>query len=132
MKPQVAGLVIVVLVAVIAIGVYAATSSGSPPPSTTSSTTTTTTQTTSSTTTPTEQLITISNFTFVPSTVTVSAGTTVTWRNGDPTVHTVDSDIFHSPNLSQGDTYSFTFNTRGTFDYICAIHPSMKGTIVVE
>jgi plastocyanin len=76
----------------------------------------------------------ISNFAFVPATLTVPAGTTVTWTNQDGEPHTVvssDGSTFHSPGLDTGKTYAFTFQNAGTFDYVCSIHPMMHGTVVV-
>ncbi len=76
----------------------------------------------------------ISNFAFAPVTLTVPAGTTVTWNNKDEEPHTVvstDGSTFHSPGLDTGKTFSFTFPNAGTFDYTCSIHPSMHGTVVV-
>ncbi len=76
--------------------------------------------------------VTIQNFSFSPSTLTVKTGTKVTWVNQDSVPHKIKSDTFNSSDLSQGDKFEFTFNTKGSFDYICGIHPSMKGKIVVE
>jgi plastocyanin len=75
----------------------------------------------------------IANFAFDPADVSVAAGTTVTWTNDDGTAHRVkaNDDSFDSEDLAQGDTFEHTFDTAGTFDYICAIHPSMTGTITV-
>ena len=68
--------------------------------------------------------------------VTVAAGTEVVWTNNDSMDHSVEFDastgIPTSPDLAEGDTYSFTFTEPGTYDYVCGIHPRMKGTIVVE
>ncbi len=77
--------------------------------------------------------VTISNFAFVPATLTVKVGTTVTWTNQDTVAHTVASDAgdWISSNLAQGQSYTHTFDTAGTFTYHCSIHPNMKGTIVV-
>lgn len=77
-------------------------------------------------------MITIQNFAFNPQAVTVKQGTKVTWTNEDTAVHAINSDTFNSQNLNQGDKYEFTFNNKGSFDYICGIHPYMKGKIVVE
>lgn len=76
----------------------------------------------------------ISNFKFDPGTVTIKAGTKVTWTQQDSVTHTVESDtgLFISPDLSKGDTYSFTFTTPGTYTYHCSIHPGMTGTIIVN
>ena len=76
--------------------------------------------------------VSIQNFSFSPATLTVKKGATVTWTNNDSAVHTIKSSSFTSGDLSKGDTFQFTFNTPGTFDYACGIHPSMQGKIVVE
>jgi plastocyanin len=77
--------------------------------------------------------VTISNFTFQPSSLQVHVGTTVTWTNNDSTAHTVTSDTssFNSGTLAPGGTFAFTFTQAGTFSYHCNIHPSMHGTITV-
>lgn len=74
----------------------------------------------------------ITGFAFQPSSLTVKAGTTVTWVNQDSVGHNIKSAAFSSQDLQKGDTFKFTFNTKGTFAYNCGIHPSMVGTIVVE
>jgi plastocyanin len=75
----------------------------------------------------------IDSFAFVPATLTVRAGSTVTWTNHDEEPHTVAASdgSFHSPGLGTGGTFSHTFATAGTFDYVCSIHPMMHGTVVV-
>jgi amicyanin len=75
----------------------------------------------------------IESFVFAPATLTVKVGTTVTWVNHDEEPHTVAAKdgSFHSPGMGTGGTYSFTFSTAGTFDYVCTIHPFMHGTVVV-
>lgn len=77
--------------------------------------------------------VSIQNFSFQPSVLTVAAGTTVTWTNLDGATHTVTSrsDVWDSGELSQNQAFSFTFTQPGEFEYYCAIHPSMKGKIVV-
>lgn len=77
--------------------------------------------------------VTISDFQFTPASVQVAQGTTVNWTNNGPTNHTTTSDtgVWDSGSLAAGKSFSFTFNTPGTFAYHCAIHPSMKGTITV-
>lgn len=64
---------------------------------------------------------------------TITPGTTVTWKNLDGTAHTVTStkSAFDSGNIDQGKSYSRTFAELGTYNYICTIHPYMKGTIKV-
>ena len=77
----------------------------------------------------------ISNFAFSPSEIRIKAGDTVAWTNKDSTRHTVTSDSgseLGSALLSNGDSYSHTFSTAGTFNYHCALHPYMKGKIIVE
>jgi amicyanin len=75
----------------------------------------------------------IDNFAFAPATLTVKAGTTVTWTNKDEDPHTVvdNGGAFRSQALGSGGTYSFTFPAAGTFDYICSVHPFMHGSVVV-
>jgi plastocyanin len=74
----------------------------------------------------------IQNFAFSPATLTVKKGTAVTWTNSDSAPHQIKSDTFNSGQLSKGQSFSFTFNDTGTFDYSCSIHPSMTGKIIVE
>ncbi len=76
----------------------------------------------------------IQSMSFIPSTLTIAAGTTVKWTNKDPITHTVTSNTktFNSGNVTSNSTFSFTFNTAGTYSYYCSIHPSMMGTIVVK
>ncbi len=77
--------------------------------------------------------VTIQNFAFSPSTITVSVGTTVVWTNQDPIGHTVTSDsgAFDSGTLGQEQSFQFTFNTAGTFAFHCSIHPMMTGKVIV-
>jgi len=77
----------------------------------------------------------IDNFTFNPQTLTVKAGTTVTWTNKDDIPHGIavtDNAFKRSQALDTDDSFSFTFTTPGTYQYFCYIHPHMTGTIVVE
>src|SRR4249920_1424822 len=78
--------------------------------------------------------IVIKDFSFAPTTITVHAGTTVTWRNLDPEVHTVVSEtgLFRAGALDQDDTFTYRFDQPGTYRYLCGVHPKMVGTIVVE
>jgi predicted secreted protein with PEFG-CTERM motif len=79
---------------------------------------------------------------FVPSTVTIEAGETVTWDNTDTAAHTAtsgstsDSDsvgaVFDSSLIMAGGSYSHTFDTPGTYVYFCMVHPWMEGTVIVE
>jgi amicyanin len=81
--------------------------------------------------------IAIQNFAFEPATMTIKTGDTVTWTNKDGAPHTIVADSgspvqFSSSQLSTGNSYSFTFTQAGSYTYHCSIHPSMKGTIVVQ
>jgi plastocyanin len=76
----------------------------------------------------------IDNFSFAPGTLTVAAGTTVTWTNHDDIPHTaVSTDgVFKSKVMDTDEKFSYTFTKAGTFPYFCSIHPKMTGTIVVQ
>jgi plastocyanin len=79
--------------------------------------------------------VSIDNFTFTPASLTVKAGTTVTWTNKDDIPHGIASSsnaFTRSKALDTNDSFSFTFTTPGTYQYFCYIHPHMVGTIVVE
>ncbi len=64
----------------------------------------------------------------------IKLGTKVTWTNMDQALHNVKSSdrTLDSPDLFKGDSWSFTFTTKGTYNYICSKHSSMKGSITVE
>lgn len=83
---------------------------------------------------PTPGAVKITNFTFDPASVEVTAGSAVTWTNDDSTAHTVvaDDGTFQSGDVATGGTYSFTFAKPGTVKYHCSIHPSMVGQVVVK
>ena len=76
----------------------------------------------------------IDNFTFGPATLTIKAGTTVTWTNRDDIPHTVveTGRKFKSPVLDTDDSFSHRFDVPGTFAYFCSIHPHMTGKVIVE
>lgn len=75
----------------------------------------------------------ISDRTFVPANITVSAGDSVQWTNLDDESHTVSATdgAFESGLMAGGVTFSQVFDTPGTYDYVCAIHPEMRGTVTV-
>jgi plastocyanin len=75
--------------------------------------------------------VTIVNFAFSPAAVTVPAGTTLTWTNNDSAPHDISGGPLHSPTLSRGQTWSYTFSKAGTYGYICSIHPNMTGSVTV-
>jgi len=76
----------------------------------------------------------IDNFSFGPATLTVAAGTTVTWTNRDDIPHTVVSTAhtFKSKVVDTDEEFSYTFTKPGTFPYFCSIHPKMTGEVVVH
>ncbi len=76
----------------------------------------------------------IDNFSFGPATITVSAGTVVTWTNRDDIPHTVVSDdkVFKSKVLDTDEKFSYTFTKPGTYPYFCSVHPKMTGKVVVQ
>lgn len=75
----------------------------------------------------------ISGSVFSPSKLEVKAGTIVIWKNNGSMEHTVEADdgSFVSNPLDRGDTFSFTFNTAGSYSYHCGIHVNMKGIVTV-
>jgi plastocyanin len=75
----------------------------------------------------------VKGFAFAPGNLTVAKGTKVTWRFEDTVQHNVTSDgkKFRSPDIQHG-SYSYTFNTPGTYSYFCSIHQYMKGTVHVR
>ena len=76
----------------------------------------------------------IDNFSFGPGTLTVAAGTAVTWTNRDDIPHTVVSTdgVFKSKVVDTDEEFSYTFARPGTFSYFCSIHPKMIGKVVVQ
>lgn len=80
------------------------------------------------------------NATFVPSTLEITKGTTITWVNKDSFNHTASSGtpdnpttLFESGSMGQNDTFSFTFDSVGVFKYYCKIHPKlMQGQVTVK
>lgn len=78
------------------------------------------------------EIITVKDFSFIPAAITIKKGTTVRWMNQDSTAHSIKSDKINSPVFGQGDSFEFKFDESGTYDYICGIHTSMKGTIIVQ
>ena len=72
--------------------------------------------------------------TFIPSEIAVVPGTTVTWVNKEAMPHTVvDANKgFRSKTLAKDASFSFTFATAGEYDYLCSIHPNMRGKVIVK
>jgi plastocyanin len=73
------------------------------------------------------------DYAFNPSSMSVKAGTTVTWTNGGTQDHTVTADdgSFDSGHVAVGKTFTETFSTPGTVKYNCTIHDQMTGTITI-
>ncbi|WP_082145075.1 cupredoxin domain-containing protein [Microvirga massiliensis] len=78
--------------------------------------------------------VSVDNFTFSPPTLTVTAGTTVTWTNADDIPHTIvaQDHSFRSKALDTDGSFSFTFTAAGEYDYFCSLHPHMVGKIIVK
>ncbi len=75
----------------------------------------------------------IQNFVYQPANIQVRVGTTVTWTNQDSVPHSVTfkNGMKDSGLLSQGQSFSYTFNTPGTYQYYCTVHPYMVATVTV-
>ena len=74
---------------------------------------------------------------FTPATVSVHPGDTVEWKNDDTVDHTVTATgsgnpAFDSGTLKNGQIFRYVAKTKGTYDYICTIHPYMKGQVIVK
>jgi plastocyanin len=82
----------------------------------------------------TEPKVLIKDFMYMPMSLTVKAGTTVTWVNMDDEPHNVISDagLFRSGGFDTNDTFSYKFDKPGTYHITCSIHPRMVATIMVE
>ena len=76
----------------------------------------------------------IKDFMFAPASLTVHAGSTVTWSNLADEPHTIVSDtgLFRSGAIDTKETFSYKFDKPGTYHFLCSIHPKMTGTIVVQ
>jgi amicyanin len=78
--------------------------------------------------------VTMDHNTFIPAEITVVPGSTVTWTNTEAMPHTVvdQNKAFRSKTLVKDASFSFTFTTAGDYDYLCSIHPFMKGKVIVK
>src|SRR5262245_9303123 len=78
--------------------------------------------------------ISVQEFKFAPSVLTVRVGTRVTWTNHDEETHTVTSatGAFASAGLGHEEGFSETFTRSGRYEYFCALHPHMKATLIVR
>jgi len=79
-------------------------------------------------------MVVMKNFDFSPMSLTIKAGSSVTWKNLDGEPHTVTSvdGLFRSGALDENDTYTFKFDKPGTYKYLCSIHPRMMAAIIVK
>jgi plastocyanin len=77
---------------------------------------------------------TIDGTAFTPRRVSVKVGDSVTWTNKDPFAHTVTSRAggFDSKTIVAGGSWTYLATRAGEFPYVCALHPAMKGTLIVE
>ena len=77
--------------------------------------------------------VTVVDFAFKPASLTVKAGTPVVWTNKDAFAHSVRSNdgTFDEQTMKAGQTATVTFAKPGTYAYVCGIHNSMTGTVVV-
>ena len=82
---------------------------------------------------PTPVLVQIKDFAFVPGTVSIPVGGSVTFKNLDQAAHTATDSkgSFDSGNLDTGKSFTHTFTKAGTYKYVCTYHPSMRATIIV-
>ncbi|MFF7053680.1 plastocyanin/azurin family copper-binding protein [Streptomyces griseorubiginosus] len=75
-------------------------------------------------------------YAFSPASLSVPAGSTVTWTNYDTAPHDVKTTSgplsIHSPMLDKGESWSFTFATAGSYGYVCTVHPDMTAGITVR
>jgi plastocyanin len=76
--------------------------------------------------------VTIQGMKFSPASLEVAVGDTVTFTNNDSAPHTATSDAFDTGRLSRGESATVTIDAAGTFNYICKIHPSMKGKVTAN
>ena len=78
--------------------------------------------------------VTIQGMKFVPERIEVAAGDTIVWSNKDIVPHTVTAAgaKVESGELQQGKSFKFVARRKGEMDYICRLHPVMKGVVVVK
>jgi plastocyanin len=82
---------------------------------------------------PATHTVTIDAFEFKPPTLTVKQGDVVLWRNADPVPHTATAPgTFDSGPIAAGAAWRYTAAKKGRFDYVCTLHTTMKGVLVVE
>jgi len=80
-----------------------------------------------------EHTVTIDGVKYEPAALTVSRGETVVWVNKDPFPHTVTArGAFDSREIAAGKSWKLTPRNAGTFEYVCTLHPNMKGMLIVQ
>ncbi|MGW7531009.1 cupredoxin domain-containing protein [Amycolatopsis sp. NPDC054798] len=82
------------------------------------------------------QTVMMQDYAYSPASLTVHVGDTVTWIQHDTAPHdvvTTSSPVsFRSPQLSQGQSWSYTFRAAGTYSYYCSVHPDMRAQVIVQ
>jgi plastocyanin len=83
---------------------------------------------------PTVHTVVIEGMKFAPEVTEVRAGDSVLWINKDVFPHTVvaDAGAFHSREIPTGGSWKMKAGKKGTFAYVCSLHPTMKGTLIVK
>jgi plastocyanin len=78
--------------------------------------------------------VTIEALKYSPPTLEVKSGDTIVWRNKDPFPHTVTAEnrSFDSGEIAADHSWKFTARQPGTYPYVCTLHPTMKGSLVVK
>ena len=75
----------------------------------------------------------VKSYSFDPKVIEIETGDTVTWTNEDNFTHTVQVDGQEDHKVDQGESFSITFDTPGTYDYVCTLHSQdMDGTVIVK
>jgi plastocyanin len=81
------------------------------------------------------RVIVIDKFLFQPQALSVRVGQTVEWKNAGSVPHTatsIDGKAFDSAAIPAGKSWRFKAVKKGTFDYVCTLHPNMKGKLIVQ
>ncbi len=71
---------------------------------------------------------------FSPATLEVKSGDTVVWKNKDAFAHnvTAENKAFRSPDFQTAHSWKFKAGNKGTFPYVCTLHPTMKAVLIVK
>lgn len=82
---------------------------------------------------PTMRVVEIKDFRYVPETLTVNAGDTIVWKNEDRAPHTATAqNTFDSGTIAYGKSWTLVTDRKGTFAYVCTLHPRMQATLIVR